>query len=300
MKKHGVGSVRTGSFIFACFRATILVLKLPGVASTFFRVVQLTDHFPSCGSGRAQREFVAWCGVDTLTLQHVSVRFLMLCQHDGKRPPMCFCVAVCCFDMFSLMVLVTTFFSDWCCVGTNSDHNTGFPCRGSGRNAKHICLTTREHCQSSAALLTLSSIPPSCLHSTKRKQGFSRRSQEEHLREIGPPKHQNNCFGKNFGRPSLCSWTRDRRNTSWPEHLATCRASEAPGSITKRVEEQVESVDVSVPFHSRGVCCCSDTSYPRSDCSRCFMSASVPVPRIEQTEVVSLVPERTPGSIGVR
>ena len=39
-----------------------------------------------------------------------------------------------------------------------------YACCGSGRNAKHVALTSHQHSQSSAALLRLSSIPPSCLH----------------------------------------------------------------------------------------------------------------------------------------
>ena len=51
VSKHGVVSGKVGSFIFACFEATI-----------FFGDTWFPDHLSSCGTGRARKEFVTRCG----------------------------------------------------------------------------------------------------------------------------------------------------------------------------------------------------------------------------------------------
>ena len=106
----------------------------------------------------------------------------LLSQHHARRAPKWFGVDVCCFDIFrkwawSLLrvkeikksdsLLTHDFFclSVLCWYQFWSQHwfAEDIPCCGSGRNAIHSALTSRERSQSSVALLLF----------TKRKQGFS-------------------------------------------------------------------------------------------------------------------------------
>ena len=88
------------------------------------------DHLPSCGSSWAQEEVVAGCGFNTL--EYVSVGCVMFCV-------------------------------DWCCVGTNSGHNSCF--HTDFRAAGPVATKTVNPAMPS-------SIPSSWLHTAKRKQGY--------------------------------------------------------------------------------------------------------------------------------
>ena len=63
------------------------------------------------------------------------------------------------------------------------------PCCGHGRNTQHIALTSCEKRQSSDALLSLSSIPPSCLH-TQGKHWFFGALRKRHLVFLDPAKQK--------------------------------------------------------------------------------------------------------------
>ena len=64
-----------------------------------------SDHLPSYRSGRAHKEFVAGCGLDTLRC--VTVRFVMFWVNIISDGLHFFCVAADCLDIFSLLGLVT-------------------------------------------------------------------------------------------------------------------------------------------------------------------------------------------------
>ena len=105
----------------------------------------------------------------------------VLCHHHFSPPPLCYCFAGCRFDIFEsgfgnfcfpkVMISDCCFFFedfvavDCFCGGISSGRNTGsqtiFHGLGSGRNTKHIALTSRELNQSSDAL-----------HATKRNRFF--------------------------------------------------------------------------------------------------------------------------------
>ena len=111
---------------------------------TSLRVTRFPDQLPSCGSGRTQKRIRCWvfffhlsvCGCEVLSCS-VSTSFQM--------PPACFCVAGCCFDFLfrygfghgctskegikirlCCVLPHMCYVVDWCCVGTNLVHNTGF------------------------------------------------------------------------------------------------------------------------------------------------------------------------------
>ena len=135
--------------LFACVLATIFFEVARCCIGTFSRhAFGFHIIFHLAGSGRAQKEFVAGCG------------FCFLFVHGfGHRcaPMRSNILTVCLLMFFVFCCLVLCWHKFW------SQHwfPDDIPCCGSGRNAKHIALTSRQHCQCSAVLLSLSSIPPS-------------------------------------------------------------------------------------------------------------------------------------------
>ena len=175
------------------------------------------DHLPSCGSGRGtKKDLVAGCDFDTSQQVNECEVCRVLCQHHVRRPPMCFYVALYCFQpvfvhgfghccasmrwIKSICLFAHVFFTqkmcDCCCVGTNSGHHIGFQtifhAAALVATQKHIALTSPEHGQSSVALR--SSIPPSCLHRTRRKQGYRNGLRKRHSVFLDPRKQKNHVF----------------------------------------------------------------------------------------------------------
>ena len=84
---------------------------------------------------------------------------------------------------------------------------------GKAKNSPFSGPFSLQHGQSSAALvsLSLSSIPPSCLHPTKRKQSYFDDLMKDTSMSFEPKRSKK----KPVGRPLLCIWTQDWRNKSW-------------------------------------------------------------------------------------
>ena len=193
-KKHGVVSGRIGLFILACFHATIF----SGVASAHFRLLQFGVQivFHLAGLVGNKKESVAACfrvNIISNDFQCVFVLFVVL--------------------TFSLLVwsllrvkevknltvcILTFFFFDGCCVGTNSGHN---PCFQTIFHAACLVGTQNKLLRQAANMVNpaLPSIPPSCLHRTRRKLVFDdlRKCQSVFL-------ELESCFSEVSGRALAC------------------------------------------------------------------------------------------------
>ena len=106
MKKHGVGSGSIGSFILACFQATICLEVDKCCIGTFsHRAMGFQIIFHPAGPVGSNKNSLL--GV-VLSLQFVSVKLVMFCVNIMSDGLQCVFVLLCfCFAMFSLMVLVT-------------------------------------------------------------------------------------------------------------------------------------------------------------------------------------------------